>query len=91
MSTTFAVLTGVIDLADGDACLVQAYQGIRLTMIPNGGTVTYSKVDEPDTAPDPANHNTATEVDITDETTIDVAWPWYLVSVAGGTARVALV
>lgn len=86
--TTFAQLTGVIDLTTGAGYLVNAYQGIRLTMIPGGGgTVRYSKVDEADATA----HDPATQTDITTETTIDVDWPFYYVTAQSGTARIALV
>ena len=72
-------------LADGDFVVIPAYQGIRITVIPDGGTVTYSYVDSADADV----HDAPTSVDVTDITIIEVQWPWLAVSVAGGTARVA--
>jgi hypothetical protein len=91
MSVNFATLTGVLQLSDGDAVLLRTYQGIRFTVIPNASTVRYSKVDDSNLAPSPSNHDPATQQDVTVETTVDVDWPYYLVSVSGGSARVALV
>ena len=73
-------------LEDGGFVVIPAYQGIRITMIPQGGgTVTYSYVDSATAEV----HDTATNVDITEITILEVQWPWVAISVAGGTLRVA--
>ena len=85
--TTPPLLSGVLDLAAGEGRVFNMYQGIRLAMIPDGGNVTYSKVDEPDATA----HDPATQLTVTAETVIDADWPWYYVTCDTGTARVALV
>ena len=75
-------------LVAGDFIVLPWYQGIRATFIPGaGGTVTYSFVDSGDVTV----HDSATSVDVTDITVVEVQWPWLAVSVSGGTARVAQV
>ena len=92
MAQTPAMLTGVFKLNAGEGVILTPYQGIRFTMIPSaGGTVRYSQVDDPELEPVSANHDPTTQFDVTLITTIDVAWPWYLVTCEVGTARVAIV
>ena len=80
-------MTGVIDLLAGEGIILNTYHGIRFTMIPDGGNVTYSKNDDGQTEV----HDPATQLTIVAETVVDVDWPWYYVSCDSGTARVALI
>lgn len=75
----------IVSLADGEGVVISAGGYGYLTMIPaGGGTVTYSKVDEVNaSAHDAGSATTATELSLA------VQWPFYRVSVAGGTARIA--
>lgn len=92
MAQTPANLTGVYKLQPGEGIVLAPYQGIRFTMIPaTGGTMRYSQIDDPSIKPVSANHDPATQFDITLQTTIDVAWPWYLVTCETGAGRVAIV
>lgn len=87
MSTT-APLLNLVELSDGEAVVIEAYRGIRLSFIPEGGgTVTYSFVDSRTAAA----HDPGTSVSETTSTVLEVSWPFYRVSVAGGNARVALI
>ena len=90
--TTPPLLTGVLVMEAGDFTVLSGYQGIKITIIPVGGTVRVSKVnDDLASLPKPPVHDVPTQVDITTETTFEADWPWYLVTVESGTARVALV
>lgn len=87
--TTPPLLTGIHKLDAGEGVVINFYQGIRLTMIPVGGNVTYSKIDDPEIVP--PVHDPTTQLTITAETVVDVDWPFYYVTCDTGTARVALV
>ena len=73
------------ELAAGDQVVLPAYQGIRFSI--DGTDMSYSFVnDQNDTA-----HDVPTQVDLAVFTTVDVVWPWVLVTCNSGTGRVALV
>lgn len=81
-------LLDIKEIPDGEGRVFALYRGIRLTIIPGtGSTVTYSKVDSEDATA----HDTATQDTTGVELTIEADWPFYRVSTAGGTARVAVV
>jgi siroheme synthase len=78
----------IITLAASDSVLLVAKGLIRFTVVPGAGaTVTISKVDSAAVT----SHDTETDVAVATETTYDVAWPYYLISTAGGTARVGVI
>ena len=86
------MLTGVINLAAGEAFVVDTSGSERFSIIAGAGaTVTYSRVDSKDADA----HTTGTEnqdtVAATTIETIDTDWPFYRVSVAGGSCRIAAV
>ncbi len=86
------LLTGVLLMESGDFAVLNGYHGIKITVIPDGGTVRVSKVNDDEASiPKPPVHDLPTQVDITTETTFEADWPYYLVTVESGTARVALV
>lgn len=78
----------LVNMSDGDSRLITVVNdAIRLTIIPGAGaTVTLSKVDD-----DASAHDAATSDDYTSEISLDIDWPFYWISVAGGTARFAQV
>lgn len=79
---------GPATLADGDAIVVPTGEGIRLTIITGAGaTATYSRVDDHDASA----HGTTGTVAASTRLSIDTDWPYYRVSVAGGTCRVAVI
>ena len=84
------MLTGVIDLAAGEAITIPSSLGAVLHIITgSGATASYSKVDSSDASA----HDTPTTLTLAadSEVTVTVAWPFYRVSTAGGAVRVALV
>ena len=91
--TTPPLLTGVLIMDTGDFTVLSGYQGIKITVIPAAAsTVRVSKInDDLASLPLPPVHDAPTTVDITVETTFEADWPYYLVTVESGTARVALV
>ena len=81
------LLTGAVQLADGDAIVLEVWRGIRFAVVPgSGSTVTFSKVD--------SDKATAHDSDTQETTTTFLArtvdWPYVRVSTAGGAARVAV-
>ena len=87
-TSTPPLLTAVRLMTVGDSIVLNAYQGIRATFIPDGGSqFEYSFVnDDEATAHDPL---TAILVDAL--TTIDLTWPFILVTCNAGSGRVALI
>lgn len=78
-------------LVAGEFMLLHAYQGIRFTLIPDGGEMSYSYVDDDSgSAGDPV-HDPATLVTVDVITTVDLVWPFILVSCDTATGRAALV
>lgn len=77
------------DLAAGeDVVVTPRSSNSRLTVITAAGaTGTISRVDEPDASADSAD---TTSVAASSVEIIDVDWPHYRVSVAGGACRVAV-
>ena len=69
----------------GDLVVLDAYQGIRFSL--DGGDMSYSYVDDQEATV----HDAATEVNVAVFTTVDVVWPFVLVTCNAGTGRVALV
>lgn len=81
------ILTGPVTIADGAAQVFDVSSGIRFSIFPaSGTTATYSRVDSKTAA----SHDTTTTA-VTALTAIDVDWPFFRVSSAGGATRVALV
>lgn len=94
MAQTPAMLTGVRVLGANEGVILSVYQGIRFTLVPSvGGTIRYSKIDDPNIEPISANHSGDTRIqfDVTDVVTVDCDWPWYLVTCEVGTAKIGLV
>lgn len=76
----------IFALEAGDAVTVRIGDGIKLTLIPGtDATITYSKVDDRN-----ADAHSDETTDVTEETEVDPAWPFYRVSVADGPARVGV-
>lgn len=77
-----------VTLAAGESVVIDATAAIRLSVIPGAGaTVEYSKVDDDDAT----SHDADSTQSVTAETDIDVAWPFYRFSTAGGSARIGVV
>lgn len=94
MAQTPALLTGVYQLNANEGIILAVYQGIRFTLIPSvGGTLRYSKIDDPNIEAVSANHpgDTRIQFDVTDVTTVDCDWPYYLVTCESGTGKIGLV
>ena len=69
----------------GDFIVLDAYQGVRFSL--DGADMSYSFVDDQEATV----HNAPTQVDTAVFTTVDVVWPFVLVTCNSGTGRVALV
>ena len=83
-------LLDIVNLAAGEGQVISTYRGIRLCLIAAAtATISYSKVDSPKATA----HDTPTTLTTTDVEgiSVDVAWPYYYVSVATAGARVALI
>lgn len=79
--------SSVVSLEDGDAEVLEARTADHVQVVPgSGATVTVSKVDSQDAS----SHDSDSSEDLTSETTRDAVWPFYRVSTAGGSARVAV-
>jgi len=86
------MMTGVIPLADGEARTLQADGAAFLSVITDAtGEATISRVDSNNAAEHTAGANNQISVAAEAIETIPVDWPYYRISVAGGSARVALV
>lgn len=87
------LLTSILKLSAGEYALLNAYQGIRFTIVPDpGAEFEYSFVDDDEASlPQPPVHDAATAIVVTALTTVDLTWPYILVSCNAGAGRVALV
>ena len=92
MSNPTPPLLDIKNLEAGDFRILHAYQGIRFTIIPDGGECSYSFIDD-DSGSAEKNpvHDPLTKVTVDVLTTVDLTWPFILVTCDTGTARVALV
>jgi hypothetical protein len=84
--------SGPVTIAAGEARIFDVRRAVRITVISGtGATATVSRVDSPGASA----HTTGTEnqftVAATTKTATDVDWPFYRVSAAGGSVRVAVV
>lgn len=87
MATTPPLLTAVVKLAAGESAVFTLYQGINLTILPDGQSASYSFVD----TDKQETHDTPTTATISVKTTIPSEWPFVRVLAIGGTIRVGLV
>lgn len=86
------ILTGVVDLADGQAIVLPASDAIRLTVIAGAGaTVTVSRVDDQNAVAHTVGAENQFTVAAATLLVTEVDWPYYRISVAGGSCRVAMV
>ena len=88
------MLSNVILLNNGQAYTINATNAIRLTVITGAGaTAVISRVDSNSQTVDHTVGAENRETDVTANTkkVIDVDWPFYKVSVTGGSCRVALI
>lgn len=79
-------------LADGEAINVDCRRAVRITVITAAGaTATVSRVDSGGAAAHTTGAKNQFTVAGDARTTTDVDWPFYRVSVSGGSCRVGLV
>lgn len=78
----------VLTLSSGTGVTLNTTGMARITILPGAGaTVTYSMVD----TKTETSHDAGTSTNVTTPTTLDVEWPYYRITTAGGSARVAAV
>lgn len=82
---------GVITLTDGDARVFDTRGMSRVSIITGvGAVVTVSRVDLPEAEEHSEGETNAFQVTASTLEVWDADWPFYLVSVAGGSARVTV-
>lgn len=82
----------VIGIGDGEAEVIDTRGLAKLTIITDGAaTATYSRVDSKDASAHTAGSNNGATVSPDSALSIDVDWPFFRVSSAGGSIRVASV
>ena len=83
---------GIISLADAGAALFDARAMVRITIITAAGaTATVSRVDTDGASAHTTGSENQFTVAANTHRAEDVSWPFYRISVAGGTCRVAMV
>jgi hypothetical protein len=79
-------------LQDGEAIVVDCRRVVRLSVITGAGaTATVSRVDSGGATAHTTGASNQFTVGASSRTTTDVDWPFYRVSVAGGSCRVGTV